>query len=164
MEREGIERKGFFDREMQMVAFRVGKEDFAVDVMKVESVIPMADITRMPRAPEFVEGIINLRGQIIPLVDLAKRLGIEPGPRTESTRIVVVESGGVKVGLIVESPEVVKVSMEDLEASPGLVASDVESAFIKGIVKLSERLLIALDVDRILTDEEKDGIDRIEKG
>lgn len=164
MEREGVERGGFFDREMQMVAFRVGKEDFAVDVMRVEGVMPMVDVTRMPRAPEFVEGIINLRGQIIALVDLAKRLGIEPGPRTESTRIVVVESGDVKVGLIVESPEVVKASMEDFEASPGLAVSDVESTFVKGVVKFSERLLIVLDVDRILTEEEKDGIERIEEG
>ena len=94
-----MEESGFsVDREMQLVSFRVGREEFGVDVQKVEGVISPVDITKMPRSPEFVEGIINLRGQIVAVVDLARRLGIEGSKRGAATRIVVVEAQNVKVG------------------------------------------------------------------
>lgn len=148
--------KGYaVDREMQLVAFKVGNEEFGVDVKKVEGVISLVDITRMPRAPRFVEGIINLRGQIIAVVDLASRLGIQSGERGPATRIVVVEAQEVKVGLIVDAPEVINISKDAIEASPALAGGDVESTFIKGVVKLGDRLLILLEVDRVLTDEER---------
>lgn len=149
-------------REKQLVAFKVGREEFGVDVKKVEGVISLVDVTRMPRAPEFVEGIINLRGQIIAVVDLASRLGIQAGERTSSTKIVVVEARDVKVGLVVDTPEVINISMEDVEASPTLAAGDIESSFIRGVVKLDERLLILLDVDRVLSEEERSDIDEME--
>jgi purine-binding chemotaxis protein CheW len=155
--------KGYaVDREMQLVAFKVGREEFGVDVKKVEGVISLVDITRMPRAPQFVEGIINLRGQIIAVVDLASRLGIEAGERSPASRIVVVEAQDVKVGLIVDLPEVINIDKEDIEASPALAGGDVESSFIKGVVKLGDRLLILLDVDRVLSDEERFDIGEIE--
>ncbi|HEY5531469.1 MAG TPA: chemotaxis protein CheW [Candidatus Anoxymicrobiaceae bacterium] len=150
------------DREMQLVAFKVGREDFGVDVKKVEGVISLVDITRMPRSPHFVEGIINLRGQIVAVIDLGTRLEIEAADRSSKTRIVVVEAQEVKVGLIVESPEVININRDDIEASPTIAASDVKSSFIKGVVKLGDRLLILLDVDRVLTDEERLGIDEID--
>lgn len=142
------------ERERQLVAFRVGREEFGVDVMKVEGVISMVDITRMPGAPWFVEGIINLRGQIIAVVDLAARLGIEPHEGDAATRIVVVESQEIKVGVLVASPQVINISAEDIEPSPVVALGDVDSSFIEGVVKLDERLLILLDVDRILTEDE----------
>ncbi len=155
-----MDEKGFaVDREMQLVAFKVGREDFGVDVKKVEGVISMVDITRMPRTPDFVEGIINLRGQIVAVVDLAARLGIEASERGSATRIVVVEARDVKVGLVVESPEVINISRDDIEASPTIASSEVNSSFIRGVVKLGDRLLILLDVDRVLSDEEVTGID-----
>ena len=158
-----MEDKGFaVDREMQVVAFKVGREDFGVDVKKVEGVISMVDITRMPRAPQFVEGIINLRGQIVAVVNLANRLGIESTERGAATRIVVVEAQEVKVGLVVESPEVLNISQEDIEASPMLATSDVNASFIMGVVKLGDRLLILLDVDRVLSDEERTDIGEID--
>jgi len=109
----------------------------------------------MPRAPEFVEGIINLRGQIIAVVDLAKRLQIPAAERSSESRIVVVEAQDVKVGLIVVSPEVININKDDVESSPTLAAGDVESSFIKGIVKIDERLLILLDVEKVLSEEER---------
>lgn len=149
-------------REAQLVAFRVGREDFGVDVKKVEGVISMVDITRMPRTPHFVEGIINLRGQIVAVVDLAARLGIEAAERSSATRIVVVEALDVKVGLIVDSPEVINISAEDIEASPTLASSEVNSSFIRGVVKLGDRLLILLDVDKVLSDDERSNIDEMD--
>lgn len=158
-----MEDKGFaVDREMQVVAFKVGREDFGVDVKKVDGVISLVDITRMPRAPQFVEGIINLRGQIVAVVNLANRLGIESTERGAATRIVVVEAQDVKVGLVVESPEVINISQEDIEASPMLATSDVNASFIMGVVKLGDRLLILLDVDRVLSDEERTDIGEID--
>jgi purine-binding chemotaxis protein CheW len=154
--------KGYaVDMEMQLVAFQVGHEEFGVDVKKVEGVISLVDITRMPRAPQFVEGIINLRGQIIAVVDLGSRLGIEASDRGPATRIVVVEAQDVKVGLIVDLPEVININKEDIEASPALAGGDVESSFIKGVVKLDDRLLILLDVDRVLSEEERFDIGEI---
>jgi purine-binding chemotaxis protein CheW len=154
-----MEEKGFaVDREMQVVAFKVGREDFGVDVKKVEGVISMVDITRMPRAPQFVEGIINLRGQIVAVIDLANRLGIEAAERGSATRIVVVEAQDVKVGLVVESPEVINISEDDIEASPTVATSEVNASFIRGVVKLGDKLLILLDVDRVLSDEERTDI------
>jgi purine-binding chemotaxis protein CheW len=151
-----MEQEGFsVGREMQLVAFRVGREEFGVDVRKVEGVISLVDITRMPRAPEFVEGIINLRGQIIAVVDLAKRLQIPAAERSSESRIVVVEAQDVKVGLIVVSPGVININKDDVESSPTLAAGDVESSFIKGIVKIDERLLILLDVEKVLSEEER---------
>lgn len=157
-----MDEKGFtVDREMQLVAFRVGREDFGVDVKKVEGVISLVNITRMPRTPDFVEGIINLRGQIVAVVDLAARLGIEATDRGPATRIVVVEAQEVKVGLIVDSPEVININRDDIEPSP-MLASTVDSSFISGVVKLDDKLLILLDVDRVLSDEERDDIGDIE--
>lgn len=150
------------NREMQLVAFKVGREEFGVDVKKVEGVISLVDVTRMPRAPEFVEGIINLRGKIVAVVDLASRLEIQASDRTSATRIVVVEARDVKVGLIVDTPEVINIRMEDVEASPTLTTGDIESSFIRGVVKLDDRLLILLDVDRVLSEEERSDIGEIE--
>jgi len=147
------------EREMQLVAFRVGREEFGVDVMKVEGVISMVDITRMPGAPWFVEGIINLRGQIIAVVDLARRLGIDPGEGGPASRIVVVESQEVKVGLVVDSPQVISISAEGIEPSPVAAQGGVDSSFISGVVKLDDRLLILLDVDRILSEDELEGLE-----
>jgi len=158
-----MEEKGFaVNRETQLVAFHVGREDFGVDVRKVDGVISMVDITRMPRAPHFVEGIINLRGQIVAVVDLALRLGIEGAQRGPATRIVVVEAQEVKVGLIVESPEVINVNADTVEASPMLASSEVNTSFIKGIVKLEDRLLILLDVDKVLSDRELSDIEEMD--
>lgn len=150
------------EQEVQLVAFKVGRESFGVDVKKVEGVISLVDVTRMPRTPDFIEGIINLRGQIIAVVDLATRLGIEGSERSSDTRIVVVEAQDVKVGLIVDSPEVISANADDLEPSPVMAAGDIESSLIRGVIKLEDKLLILLDVDRVLTEEERAGVESIE--
>ncbi|MBN1288556.1 MAG: chemotaxis protein CheW [Actinobacteria bacterium] len=141
--------------EIQLVAFKVGGEEFGVDVKKVEGVISLVDITRLPRAPEFVEGIINLRGQIIAVIDLATRLRIPESQQTAGSRIVVVEVEDIKVGLIVDSPEVINITKGDIEPSPTIGMGDIESSFIRGVAKIEDRLLILLDVDRVLSEGEK---------
>lgn len=142
------------DRELQLVIFQLGREEFAVDVSQVREIIRMQEITRMPKAPSFVEGIINLRGQIIAVLDLAQRLSLESAERDSETRIIVVEAGDAKVGMIVDSvSEVMRISEEEVEPSPAL-AADVEAVYIKGVVKRDNRLIILLDLARVLGAEE----------
>jgi purine-binding chemotaxis protein CheW len=142
------------DREVQLVVFQLGREEFAVEVTQVREIIRMQDITKMPKAPSFVEGIINLRGQIIAVIDLAERLNLEPAERGSETRIIVVEAGDIKVGMIVDSvSEVMRISVEDIEPSPAL-ATDVEAVFLRGVVKQENRLIILLDLTRVLGTEE----------
>lgn len=144
--------------EMQLVVFGLGREEFAVEVTQVREIIRMEEITRMPKSPHFVEGIINLRGQIIAVIDLAKRLNIPSGERGPETRIIVVEAGEVKVGMIVDSvSEVLRVSSEAVEPNPSL-ASDVSAAFLQGVVKHDNRLIILLDLTKILSLEEMAGL------
>ncbi len=144
--------------EIQLVVFSLGREEFAVEVTQVREIMRMEEITRMPKSPHFVEGIINLRGQIIAVIDLAKRLSIEAGERGGETRIIVVEAGDLKVGMIVDSvSEVLRVSADALEPSP-TIATDVSAAFILGVIKHDNRLIILLDLTKVLSLEEMAGL------
>lgn len=144
--------------ELQLVVFSLGREEFAVEVTQVREIMRMEEITRMPKSPHFVEGIINLRGQIIAVIDLAKRLNIEAQERSGDTRIIVVEAGDVKVGMIVDSvSEVLRVDADALEPSPTL-ATDVSAAFLTGVIKHDNRLIILLDLTKVLSLEEMAGL------
>jgi len=144
--------------EMQLVVFSLGREEFAVEVTQVREIMRMEEITRMPKSPNFVEGIINLRGQIIAVVELAKRLNLETGERSGDTRIIVVEAEDIKVGMIVDSvSEVLRVAADAVEASPTL-ATDISSAFLQGVVKKDNRLIILLDLTKVLSLEEMAGL------
>lgn len=140
--------------ELQLVVFSLGREEFAVEVTQVREIMRMEEITRMPKSPPFVEGIINLRGQIIAVVDLPKRLNLEAAGTSADTRIIVVEAEEVKVGMIVDSvSEVLRVNSEEVEASPTL-AADVSAAYLQGVVKQDNRLIILLDLTKVLSLEE----------
>jgi purine-binding chemotaxis protein CheW len=140
--------------EIQLVIFSLGREEFAVEVTQVREIMRMEEITRMPKSPPFVEGIINLRGQIIAVIDLAKRLNLETSERDGETRIIVVEAEDIKVGMIVGSvSEVLRVSSGAVESSPTL-AADVSAAYLQGVVKQDNRLIILLDLTKVLSLEE----------
>ncbi|MFW6113331.1 MAG: chemotaxis protein CheW [Actinomycetota bacterium] len=140
--------------EIQVVVFSLGREEFAVEVTQVREIIRMEEITRMPRTPEFVEGIINLRGQIIAVIDLAQRLNLEAAERDSETRIIVVEAHDVKVGMIVDSvSEVMRVNKDTLEPTPSLT-TDVSASYLQGVVKKDNRLIILLDLSKVLSVEE----------
>ena len=140
--------------EIQLVIFGLGREEFAVEVTQVREIMRMEEITRMPKSPPFVEGIINLRGQIIAVIDLAKRLNLETSERDGETRIIVVEAEDIKVGMIVGSvSEVLRVSSGAVEPSPTL-AADVSAAYLQGVVKQDNRLIILLDLTKVLSLEE----------
>ncbi len=139
---------------LQLVTFHVGDEEFGVNILDVREINRMMEVTRVPHAPPFVEGVINLRGQVIPVVDLRKRFGLEPQQRDRNTRIVVVELGEKVVGFTVDSvSEVLRVPGSLVEPPPPIVGT-VEREYLKGVVKLEDRLLILLDLYRLLGRDE----------
>ncbi len=145
-------------KEVQLVVFGLGREEFAVEVTQVREIMRMEEITRMPKSPPFVEGIINLRGQIIAVVDLAKRLRLEAGHRGDDARIIVVEAEEIKVGMIVDSvSEVLRIGAGAVEPSPAL-AADASAAYLQGVVKKENRLIILLDLTRVLSLQEMAGL------
>lgn len=141
--------------EMQLVTFNLGKEEFAVPILQIQEINRLVDITRVPKSPEFVEGVINLRGKVIPIIDLRKRFGLPQAELGKYARIVVVNMEGRMVGLIVDSvSEVLRLSEAAIEPAPPVVAG-IDSEYIRGLGKLDGRLLILLDLSKILTKEER---------
>ncbi len=139
--------------EQQLVVLDLGSEAYGVDISSVREIIRMQEITQLPRMPEYVEGVINLRGKVTPVVDLRKRFRIEVTEYTKETRIVVVDVGNQDIGVIVDAvTEVLRISSGDIEP-PSTVVTTEESDYLMGIVKLSERLIILLDLDRVLADQ-----------
>ena len=145
---------------LQLVSFKIGNEEFGVDILKVQEINRMLQITKVPNAPEFVDGVINLRGRIIPIIDLRVRLGMVKREHDKSTRIVVVELNGKTVGFIVdEVSEVLRIPMSITEPPPPMVAG-INADYITAVGKLEDRLLILLDMEKILTDKEMDQLEK----
>ena len=145
---------------LQLVTFKVDNEEFAVDILKVQEINKMITITRIPNAPPFVEGVINLRGKIIPIVDLRKRLGFGGKEYDKSTRIIVIELDGMVLGFIVDSvSEVLRISDATVEPPPSLVAG-VESDYIEGVGKLDNRLLILLELKKIFSASDRKELEK----
>ncbi len=144
--------------ELQLVSFKIGSEEFGVDILKVQEIIRMVEITQVPQAPSYVEGVINLRGRVIPIIDLRKRLNLELREMDKNTRIVVVDIGGNIMGMIVDSvSEVLRLPSKTIEPPPDLV-SGIDSDHISGVAKLEDRLLIFLDLSKIVSSGELAGI------
>ena len=141
---------------IQLVVFDLADEVYGVDIARVDEVIRMQEITRIPRAPGFVEGVTNLRGKVIPVVDLRRRFGLAMADIQASSRIVVVYIGAHTIGLIVDGvSEVIRVNSAAIEP-PSAVVTGVDSAYLRGIVKVDDRLVILLDLDYVLGSIEKD--------
>jgi purine-binding chemotaxis protein CheW len=136
---------------LQLVSFHVGGEEFGLDILRVQEIIRMQQLTRVPNSPDFVDGVMNLRGKIIPVIALRKRFGIESVPADKQTRIVVVEVKGAVLGFVVDAvSEVLRIPVDTLEPPPRL--GKVEREYVSAVGKLPDRLLILLDVDRLMSD------------
>jgi purine-binding chemotaxis protein CheW len=141
--------------ERQLVVFQLGAELYGCEISRVHEIIRLQSVTRVPRAPAFVEGVINLRGKVIPVVDLRRRFGLPTAEHTRASRIVVVEIGDQVVGIVVDGvSEVLRVNSAIVEP-PSPVVAGIDSEYLHGIAKLSDRLVILLDLDRILAREER---------
>jgi len=144
--------------ETQVVVLELANEHYGVDIAAIEGIIKMRAITRMPHAPSYVEGITNLRGTVVPVIDLRRRFGLEQQPVTQDTRIVVAYMEENKVGLIVDAVSQVMRVTDDAIQPPPSIATTVNSAFIKGIAKIDGQLVILLDLDKILNATEKESL------
>lgn len=140
---------------LQLVTFMIENEEFAVDIRFVQEINRMVQVTKVPNAPFFVEGVINLRGRIIPVINLRSKLGLGKKEQDKNTRIIVVEVADKTIGFIVDAVrEVLRIPENITEAPPELV-SGVNSEFIKSVGKLEDRLLILLDLEKVLSSDEK---------
>jgi purine-binding chemotaxis protein CheW len=142
------------EKDLQIVGFRIGRETFGLPIAIVREIVRVPEITAVPNAPQYIEGVINLRGRIIPVVDLRKRFGQEATELNKKSRVVVVELQSRAVGLIVNSAsEVLKLPPSEIE-KPHNVFQEGELDFITGVGKLQGRLVILLDLNRILQQAE----------
>lgn len=146
---------------LQLVTFRLGNEEFSLDILKVQEIIRHMNLTRVPKTPDFVDGVINLRGRVIPVLDLRKRFGLPKDENTNETRIIVVDVDNRTVGLKVDAvSEVLRLPADTVEPPPAIITG-VESDYIKGVGKLDGRLLILLDVAKILSCTERDALGNV---
>jgi purine-binding chemotaxis protein CheW len=144
-----------------LVTFSVGEEEFGVEILKVQEINKMLQVTKIPNSPDFVEGVINLRGKVIPIINLRKRLRLSDKEYDKNTRIIVMEIQGRTVGFIVDSvSEVLRIPRSITEPPPSMIGG-VSSEYIVAVGKLEDRLLILLDIDKILSNEEKSALSQI---
>jgi purine-binding chemotaxis protein CheW len=139
---------------LQMVSFRLAQEEYGIEITKVQEIILMGEITRVPQTPDFIKGLINLRSTVIPIVDLRLRFGMPQEEPTDETRIMVVNVAGKTIGIIVDAVnEVLRISRDQIAPPPPTVAG-LGHEYLTGLAKLDKRLLILLDIDKILGAEE----------
>jgi purine-binding chemotaxis protein CheW len=138
----------------QLIGFRVGKEEYGLELLRVKEVIRMRQITWLPKAPSCVKGIINLRGDVIPIVDLRERFGLEHSEFTTMTRVIVAEVEGRPVGMVVDSAsQVMRVPADQIDPPP-MMMGEAARNIITGVGKIEGKLIAMIDVDRILSVDE----------
>lgn len=145
---------------LHMVGFTVGSEEFCVDILKVQEIIRMVEITVMPNAPDYVEGVINLRGKIIPIIDFRKRMHLPYAEHIneQNRRIVVVSFGKVTVGLVVDKvSHVMKLNSDQISPTPDVVKG-FDSECLMGVGRSGDRLLVLLDLEKMFSQEEFQGL------
>ena len=138
----------------KFLTFYLGEEEYGLEILKVQEIIGLMSITRVPRTPEFVRGVINLRGKVIPIVDLRSKFRMEAVEDTEETCIIVVQTHGVQFGVVVDRvSEVVDLKDDNIEEAPEFGA-EIDTDYILGMGKSGSRVRILVDIDRVLSREE----------
>lgn len=144
---------------LQLVSFKLGNEEFGIDILIVQEINRMLEITKVPKSPVFVEGVINLRGRVIPIINLRKRFGLPEKDKDKETRIMVVNINNRVVGMTVDAvSEVLRLPIDTIEPPPPMV-SGIESEFINGVGKIGNKLLILLDLNKLLSTKEQEILD-----
>lgn len=156
------EEKETLNREEQLVVFQLSEQTYGIDIASVYEIIRMEKITRVPRTPDFVEGVINLRGRIIPVIDLSRRFNLSFAERTNSSRIIIVDVGGNTIGIIVDAvSEVLRIQAASVEPPPPMIHG-IDAAYLRGIAILESRLVILLNLEKILFEHERDELQSFE--
>jgi purine-binding chemotaxis protein CheW len=145
------------DELIQLVSFMLSDEEYGIEVLKVREIIRMPGITKMPNTPHYVEGIINLRGKVIPIISMRKRLGLPESDYDSHTRIMVMDVVGGLTGFIVDAvSEVIRIHSSEIQPPPTMVSGNVDQEFITGVFNHTDRLLIIMDVDRMFSSQERE--------
>ena len=146
------------DELYRWVTFRLADENYGINVMQVQEVLRMTEIAPVPGAPHFVMGIINLRGNVVTVLDMRKMLSLAPSEVTDNSRIMVIECGEVTVGLLVDSvAEVVNIRSSQIDPAPA-VGNEDSARYIHGVFSNEEDILILVDLDKLISDEDRDAI------
>jgi purine-binding chemotaxis protein CheW len=151
---------------IQAVIFRLRNEEFGVYINSVKEIVRLVEITHIPDAPGFLEGVINIRGQVIPVINLAKQFGFPPLDEYPKTaRIIVIEMGVKLIGMIVdEVPQVLSILEENIQESPELFKTTIKTDYISGIAKLDERLIVMLNLANVLEPRELAELNKMSEG
>nr|WP_242848907.1 chemotaxis protein CheW [Syntrophomonas palmitatica] len=148
-----------------MVVFKLAGEQFGVRIIQVQEINRLSKITKVPRAPRFVEGVINLRGDVIPLIDLRKRFEIESKEHNEFTRVIVSDINNKKIGIIVDEVlEVLRIPANLLEQAPDIVQENEMQSFMDGIAKLEKRMIMLLNLENVLVEKEWQKLESLSMG
>jgi purine-binding chemotaxis protein CheW len=153
-ETNAVERKAI--EEEHLVTFKIDTEEYGIKIQNVQEINRMTEVTRIPRAPHYIDGIVNLRGNIIPVLDLRKFFGLEEKEITDATRIIIVDSGGVKTGIVVDAvSEVLRFDRSLIELPPDILSNGVERDYVEGIGKLDNgnRMILILNLEKILSEQ-----------
>jgi purine-binding chemotaxis protein CheW len=165
MEIENIGYQPVHEDEIQLIQFKLGDELYGVKVEQVREIVKLGEITSVPKMPYFIEGVMNLRGQITTIIDLRRRFEIsEDGGHTAQSRIIVAEIGDSQIGIIVDSvQDVIRVSPQTISLPPDVLSGKVDSKFITGICRLQDKLVVLLDLGSLLNEDELVGLDKMER-
>ena len=156
---ESTESRVDLEDSTNLVTFRLGSGEYAIDIMQAKEIIKMEKITLIPNAPDFVEGVINLRGNIIPIIDLKKRFNLEEIEGDKNTGIIIVKIEDVDMGIIIDSiSKVVSIANSDIQPPPPML-SGIGQKYIKGVGKLEDKLLVVLDLEKLFSNEEEEESD-----
>jgi purine-binding chemotaxis protein CheW len=144
------------DKLIQLVSFNLEQEEYGVDVLKVREIIRMPIVTRVPNTPHYVEGVINLRGKVIPIISMRRKFGLLETESDKQTRIMVMDVEGELMGFIVDAvSEVIRISGSEIQPSPAVVTSSIDQECIAGVINQAERLLVLLELERMFSTDEK---------
>ncbi|HWR43144.1 chemotaxis protein CheW [Sporomusa sp.] len=136
--------------EIQLVVFKLGREEYGVSILQVQEIKRMTDITRVPHSPDYIKGVMNLRGSVLPVIDLKKRLNLPPQDYTDDTRIIIVKVEDITIGMIVDAvSEVTTIDQMSIEP-PQAVVGGIAADYLSGVGKMENRLLILLNADAII--------------
>lgn len=145
-----LENSAVGEEVLQFVTFTLNNEQYAVDILNVQEINRITEITKVPNAPKYVEGVINLRGKVIPVINLRIKFCLDEKTTDDTSRIIIMEINGITNGLIVDSvSEVLRVPSSIIEPAPPM-SSDLSSKFIKGIAKMQDKLIILIDIDKLI--------------
>ena len=136
--------------DVQVAAFKLLKEEYGVNILNVQEIKGLTDITRVPFAPDYIKGVINLRGSVLPVIDLKRRIGLEDAPYTDATRIIIMKIGEFSIGMIVDAvTEVLTISGRDINPAKD-VSDSTSNRFVSSIGNIDARLIIMLNLDEIV--------------